>query len=208
MLSSLGMAFYMSVMALWMREKFGWEGREIGKFVSMMGVSLMVVQSIVLPKMLSLFSGSEPRLAQLSLLLTAAKLVCYGLAPSGWWMYIFHMVGAAGSCSAPVLQSLCSRCAAEAQQGLLNGFVNAASTLANVVGALIGSRVYAATLKGGLPEGSHLFMGAAIVCFASVSVALGANAERGASVKKVDQELPVEAYVRQVSSGSYARQHS
>jgi len=162
-LSSMGMSAFLSVRTVWARTEYGWDGHEIGRVVAFYGVTLMLAQFVLLPLLSHAMRGREARLAQLCLLVHAARFTAYSLAPGGSWVYATLILSAAGNCSVPVLQSLCSRCVPEDDQALLSGGASALNTASQVVGALFGSLLFAASLAGALPAGAHLALSA--LCF-------------------------------------------
>eukprot|EP00928_Gymnodinium_smaydae_P045625 TRINITY_DN30389_c0_g1_i1.p1 TRINITY_DN30389_c0_g1~~TRINITY_DN30389_c0_g1_i1.p1 ORF type:complete len:477 (-),score=41.46 TRINITY_DN30389_c0_g1_i1:151-1581(-) len=174
MLASAGMGAVTGVQVLWLREVFGWQGRDVGMFLSCTGL-LMTSQSVILPKLLRLLGNQESCVAQLGLLITAAKFVAFGLAPSGSWLYFAHVLGAAGNCSVAPLRSLCSAGVPKSQQGSLSAIVSGFSTIAQVLGSLFGSHVFAMSLRDGAPLGGTLFVGAIFHALAALCVVRGAR---------------------------------
>ncbi|CAK9099799.1 unnamed protein product [Durusdinium trenchii] len=158
-LFSLGMAVYGTVNVLWLKEAFGWNGQDVGHFLSAVGAALMISQVIFLPVLLRVAKGRESWVVQGAIVLHAIKFVGYAWAPRGCWAYAVLAVSSPTFCAAPILSSLCTRHVPATQQGLWSGSASALSTAANVVGALIGSRLLALALDGHLPLGSPLYAG-------------------------------------------------
>lgn len=173
-LSALGVGAFFSAQVLWLREVFGFDSRGVGSFLSLNGLLLIASQGVLLPRLLKAFSGREARLVQLSLFWMAAKLAALGLAPSPAWLWATQIAGIGGSCAMAPLRSLCTKAVPESNQGALAGMVSAASTAAQVVGSVLGSQVFAASLRGGVPAGSFLLVGAAAHCAAAACVSRGA----------------------------------
>mmetsp|Transcript_42553 Transcript_42553/g.77277 ORF Transcript_42553/g.77277 Transcript_42553/m.77277 type:complete len:462 (-) Transcript_42553:126-1511(-) len=146
-LSSLGMATFASTSSLWMKAAFGWEGQELGRFLSVMGCAVIVSQVFVLPWLLSIAKGQEVAVAQATLMLMAAKYLCFALAPSGQWIYVVSIVTLPSFCSISMLSSMSTRHVPPTQQGLWSGGMSALGTAAQAVGSMIGSRAFAATVQ-------------------------------------------------------------
>jgi len=185
--SALGVGAFASAQVLWLREVFGFDSRGVGSFLSLNGLLLIASQGVLLPRLLKAFSGREARLVQLGLLWTAAKLAALGLAPSTAWLWAAQIAGIGGSCAVAPLRNLCTKAVPESHQGALAGTVSGASTAAQVVGSVLGSQVFAASLRGGVPAGSFLFVGAAAHCAAVVCVSRGAILD---TKQKADVDLP------------------
>jgi len=147
-LCSLGISAFLSVRTIWVHELFGWDARVIGRVVATYGLTLVAAQFILLPILLVAMNGREELLALLCLLVHTARFTAYGLAPSGDRIYLTLILSSAGSCSVPVLQALCSRCVSEDEQMLLSGGASTVNTAMQVIGSLIGSQVFAASLRG------------------------------------------------------------
>jgi DHA1 family tetracycline resistance protein-like MFS transporter len=187
-LSSVGMSAFLSVRTIWARAEYGWDGHQIGRVVSCYGVTLVAAQFVLLPILSQAMRGREARLAQLCLLVHAARFTAYSLAPSGSWVYATLVLSAAGNCSVPVLQSLCSRCVPEDEQALLSGGASALSTASQVVGALLGSRLFAASLTGCVPVGAHLALSA--MCFALSALCIFPAIRADARAQRTRRALP------------------
>ncbi|CAE8602206.1 unnamed protein product [Polarella glacialis] len=121
--------------------------------------------------------GREPLLAQFCLLVNCARFTAYACAPSASWVYAALLLGTAGNCSVPVLQGLCSRCVAEEEHALLSGGASTLNTASQVVGALIGSWLFAASLQGCVSQHAHLVFSAACFALATACVTLARPAE-------------------------------
>ncbi|CAE8602925.1 unnamed protein product, partial [Polarella glacialis] len=137
-LSSAGISSFLSARTIWARHSFGWDGREIGRVVACYGVTLVAAQFLLLPLLLWCMQGREPLLAQFCLLVNCARFTAYACAPSASWVYAALLLGTAGNCSVPVLQ----------EHALLSGGASTLNTASQVVGALIGSWLFAASLQG------------------------------------------------------------
>jgi len=170
-LGSTGVGIFSSVQALWSQEVLGWGGQDLGRFISMVGLTLMLAQSILLPYLLSLMKGREIKLTQCCFMIHSAKFVAYGLAPSGRWVHLSAFLGTAGLCSFPLLRSLTSKCTGPAQTGLLAGGSSAVSTASQVFGSIVGSQVFGLAMRHGLPLSLPAYLTAACFVLSAACVA-------------------------------------
>jgi len=194
-LCGLGQALFGTTNVLWMKAAFGWDGQDVGRFFAALGVGVILSQVFVLPWLLNAAKGRESLVLQVALLSNAFKFVGYSLAPSGGWLYAVLCISVPTFCAGPVLSSLCTRHVPATQQGLWSGSMSALNTAANVLGALVGSRLFAVALRGFLPLGAPLVAGAACYALATVCVAhashLGhADAKKCEDSKLIDPEMP------------------
>lgn len=176
-LCDMGMGAFGSVQVLWLREAFGLEGRGVGMLMSASGLELMVIQSLIMPRLLKALQGREAVLAQLGACITAMKLVAYAFSPSVSWIFVAQVVGALSTCALAPLRSLCTKSVPESHQGALSGAMAAISTAAGVVGGLVGSHVFAASLRSGGPLGRFLLVGALCYFMAAMCICKGACAD-------------------------------
>mmetsp|Transcript_104709 Transcript_104709/g.295005 ORF Transcript_104709/g.295005 Transcript_104709/m.295005 type:complete len:486 (-) Transcript_104709:101-1558(-) len=179
--SSLGMSAFITIRTPWAQNLFGWDGHEIGRVVSLYGVTLMAAQFVVLPLLLRVMQGREGLLVQFCLLVHTARFTAYSIAPTGSWLYPTMVLSTAGSCSVPVLQALCSRCVQEGEQGLLSGGASALNTAFQAIGSIVGSEVYASTLRGGACANAQLMLSAACFAVAAACVLPGQLVEAGSN---------------------------
>jgi predicted MFS family arabinose efflux permease len=169
-LSSMGISAFITVRTIWAHYTFGWTGPQIGRVVGTYGVTVVFAHFLLLPMLLSIMRGKEGLLAQLCLLVHTARFTAYGLAPHGHGVYTAVILSSAGSCSVPVLQALCSQCVPEADQRLLSGGASALNTAMQVIGALIGSHVFAHSLAGKASASAHLLLCAVVFGLAAMCV--------------------------------------
>merc|ERR550534_704466 len=81
--ANAGLGAYSSTQAFWAREALAWGARDLGRFISVTGIFVAIVQGGLLPMLQARFVGREGRLAQLCLVLNAAKVCAYGSATDG-----------------------------------------------------------------------------------------------------------------------------
>ncbi|CAE8609352.1 unnamed protein product, partial [Polarella glacialis] len=176
-LSGAGISAFLSVRILWARHYFGWDGREIGRMLACYGMTVVAAQFLLLPLLLWRMQGREHLVAQICLLVHCAGFAAYSLAPSAAWVYAALLLGTAGNCSVPVLQGLCSRCVADEEHALLSRVASMLSTASQVAGALIGSGLFAASLRGCVSQHALLAFTAACFVLATACVARARRAE-------------------------------
>jgi len=186
-LSGMGISAFITVRTIWAHYTFGWQGPHIGRVVATYGATVVFAHFVLLPLLLGIMRGREGVLAQFCLLVHTARFTAYGLAPHGGFIYAAVILSSAGSCSVPVLQALCSRCVPEADQSLLSGGASALNTAAQVIGALIGSHIFAHSLAGKSSSSAHLLLCAFLCGSAAICVGIAGFHD----VNKPDKTLKV-----------------
>jgi len=173
-LYSLGSTSYSAVQPLWVKEAFNWDGRMIGRYSSVLGVTLMFSQ-LTLKQFLGMLGGNETVLAQGALIVNAVKLVAYSLAPNGYWVFALLVACTPGLGCVSILRSLCTKAVPESQQGLLGGALAALSTSVSVLGALIGSKLLANAQEQGGFLGTFLLFSASSFVLATACLTKAAR---------------------------------
>jgi len=188
-LSSMGISAFITVRTIWAHYTFGWHGPQIGRVVATYGATVVFAHFVLLPLLLGIMRGREGLLAQFCLLVHTARFTAYSLAPHGSAVYTAVILSSAGSCSVPILQALCSQCVPEADQGLLSGGASALNTATQVIGALIGSHIFAHSLAGKSSASAHLlfcalFCGLAAICVRIAGLHDADKSDKTLKVKK------------------------
>jgi len=183
-LSSMGISAFITVRTIWAHYTFGWHGPQIGRVVATYGVTVVFAHFVLLPLLLGIMRGREGLLAQLCLLVHTARFTAYGLAPHGGAVYTAVILSSAGSCSVPILQALCSQCVAETDQSLLSGGASALNSFTQVIGALIGSHVFAYSLGSKSSASAHLLLCAMLCGLAAICVGIARLQEKPVKVKR------------------------
>ncbi|CAE6939920.1 tetA [Symbiodinium sp. CCMP2456] len=169
------------------------DGPYRGHFLSAVGAAVITSQVLVLPGVLRISKGRESLVVQGAMMVHAFKFIGYAWAPSGKWVYVVLALSTPTFCAAPVLSSLCTRHVPATQQGLWSGSMSALNTAANVVGALIGSRLLALSLRGFLPLGSPLYAGALCHMLAALCVGCASLSVDKKTSESYDEERAPES---------------
>ncbi len=120
-----------TVWVLYTTFKFGWGPTENGWSLFAVGLVSAVVQGVLLGRLLKRFTPA--RLAVLGLVSSTLAYALWGLASSGWMMFVVIFANMLGACVAATLQSLISSAADARHQGQTMGSVSSLNSLMAVV---------------------------------------------------------------------------
>ncbi|WP_020653230.1 tetracycline resistance MFS efflux pump [Massilia niastensis] len=152
-----------STWVLYTTFRFDWTPRDNGIAMFCVGLASAVVQAGLLAWLIRRFG--EVRLALLGLSSGAITYLLYGLATSGWMMYVFILCNLLAFAAGPALQGLVSKSTPAEQQGELMGSLQSISSLGVIVTPLVGTGILGAVSH--LPSsdwriGSSFFLCAAM----------------------------------------------
>jgi DHA1 family tetracycline resistance protein-like MFS transporter len=136
-LASLAQFILQTVWVLYTTFRFNWTPQQNGWSLFLVGATGFVMQGLLLKRLIAHFSARRLVLAGLS-----SSALCHlgwALATQGWMMYAFIAVNLLGYAVAPTIQSLVSAAADEKTQGQTMGAVAALSSLASVLGPVVGA---------------------------------------------------------------------
>ncbi|MBF0680218.1 MAG: TCR/Tet family MFS transporter [Devosia sp.] len=148
-------------------EVFNFSSSMIGRTLGGFGLGFAISQAVIAGP-LSKGIG-EPAVAMIGLLAAVAAFAGVGMSGEVYQLYLFILVGTVSGLAPPAINGVLSRQVPDNSQGELQGAVNAASSLATIIGPLAATQIFSYYTT--TPETHGYFPGAPFVA-ASVSVAL------------------------------------
>jgi DHA1 family tetracycline resistance protein-like MFS transporter len=136
-LGSLAQFILQTVWVLYTTFRFGWTPQQNGWSLFAVGATGFLVQGFLLRRLMARVSAQRLVLAGL-----ASGAICHfgwAVATQGWMMYAFIAANLLSFAVVPTLQSLVSAAADEKTQGQTMGAVAALSSLASVLGPVVGA---------------------------------------------------------------------
>lgn len=146
-------------------EVFSFSSSAIGRTLGAFGLGFAISQAVIAGP-LSRGIG-EPAVAMMGLLAAVAAFAALGFATDLYMLYLAIMVGAVSGLAPPAINGVLSRQVPDNSQGELQGAVNAASSLATIIGPLAATQIFSYYTT--TPGSAGYFPGAPFVA-ASVSV--------------------------------------
>ena len=150
-------------------EVFHFTSSSIGRTLGAFGIGFAFSQA-VLAAPLSKRLG-EPAIGIVGLLFAATAFAGIAFSADVYQLYLFIAVGTVSGLAPPAINGVLSRQVPDNSQGELQGAVNAASSLATIIGPLAATQIFAYYTSA--PESGHYFPGAPfLACAFAVAIAL------------------------------------
>jgi DHA1 family tetracycline resistance protein-like MFS transporter len=121
-------------------EVFNFSSSAIGRTLGAFGLGFAISQAVIAGP-LSRGIG-EPAVAMIGLLAAVAAFAALGFATDLYMLYLAIMVGAVSGLAPPAINGVLSRQVPDNSQGELQGAVNAASSLATIIGPLAATQIF------------------------------------------------------------------
>ncbi len=127
--------------ALYTEHRYGWNPRDIGFSLAAVGVGAAVVQGGLARRLIPMLG--ERRSLMFGLGLGVLSYIGYGSATHGWMIYAIIAIGSIGAISQPAGQSLITKEVQPNEQGLVQGAIASLTSLAGIIGPMIGGMTFA-----------------------------------------------------------------
>jgi DHA1 family tetracycline resistance protein-like MFS transporter len=164
---------YPAVWSYFGKAAFGWNASWVGISLAAYGVSLALVQALLVAPAIRRFG--ERRVVIGGMWLEVATFSFLGLVTSGFWALILTPITALGGVAGPALQAIESRSVPETQQGELQGILTSLNALAMIIGPLVMTWIFGLFTKDGaavfLPGAPFLLAGVLMVAAVILFVA-------------------------------------
>ena len=150
--------------------RFGWGPRENGWALAAVGISQALVQGLLVRPIIR--RVGEKRAAFAGFALAFLAYCCFGLAQTGWVIYVAVVLQAFGAMSSPSLRGLLSSRVGPDRQGELQGGLSSVEGLTAIVSPILAAAVFAAAVQlgGASWSGAAFLLGA--VTYSAAAVAL------------------------------------
>lgn len=121
-------------------EVFQFTSSNIGRALGAFGIGFAICQAFLVGPMVK--RVGEPPVAILGLLAAIVAFVGVAFTAEVFYLYVFIMVGAVSGLAAPAINGVLSRQVPDNAQGELQGAVNAANSLATIIGPLAATQIF------------------------------------------------------------------
>jgi len=143
-LMNLSHNIYPSLWVLYTGFRYGWSTRTVGLSLCVVGLTSAIVQGALAGNIIRRMG--ERRAVLFGLGLMSVAMVCYGLATEGWIIFVTIILGSIGGVAGPAEQSLISQAVPADEQGAVQGALNSLASVAGVIGPLVWTWIFAASL--------------------------------------------------------------
>ena len=122
-------------------EVFNFSSSQIGRTLGLFGIVFALFQAFGVGPLVKRFTETPVVVIGMS----AAAIAFFGIAfiSQEMWLYVLIVVGAASGLAAPAINGVMSRQVPDNAQGELQGAVNAANSLATIIGPLLATQIFA-----------------------------------------------------------------
>ena len=152
-------------------EVFNFSSSQIGRTLGLFGIVFALFQAFGVGPMVKRFT--ETPVVIVGMLAAAVAFTGIGFIHSQNWLYVYIIIGAASGLAAPAINGILSRQVPDNAQGELQGAVNAANSLATIIGPLAATQIFAYfTYPDGAPTNfpGAPFVAAAILIIGAVTL--------------------------------------
>lgn len=150
-------------------EVFHFTSSNIGRALGAFGIGFAICQAFLVGPLVKRIG--EPPVAMLGLLAAIAAFIGVAFTDQVFYLYVFIMIGAISGLAPPAINGVLSRQVPDNAQGELQGAVNAANSLATIIGPLVATQIFSYFTSA--PDSPGYFPGAPWVAAAGcVAVAL------------------------------------
>jgi MFS transporter, DHA1 family, tetracycline resistance protein len=126
---------------LYTKFRYGWDERAVGFSLFAVGLGAAIVQGGLARRIIPRIG--EKRAIRLGFLIGVLAYLGYGLATEGWMIYLVIAMASLGGLAMPACQSLITQSVRPDEQGLVQGGLSGAQGLANIIGPVVGSQIFA-----------------------------------------------------------------
>jgi len=171
-LMNLSHNIYPSLWVLYTGFRYGWSTRTVGLSLCVVGLTSAIVQGALAGNIIRRMG--ERRAVLFGLGLMSVAMVCYGLATEGWIIFVTIILGSIGGVAGPAEQSLISQAVPADEQGAVQGALNSLASVAGVIGPLVWTWIFAASLgtNGTLNFPGLAFIIAGVLTLIALAVAV------------------------------------
>ncbi|MBY0113841.1 MAG: TCR/Tet family MFS transporter [Phycisphaerales bacterium] len=190
-LVNLAMFGLHSTWVLFTDEKFGWSSVQVGLSLMFVGLGAAVVQGGLARKLIPALGERNSLIYGLGV--GTVAYAAYALVPEGWMIYVVVVVASLGGICGPAGQAIITKSVASHEQGAVQGSLMGLQSIANILGPLIGTNVFAYFISDRAPihfPGAPLMVSSVLAAGGTV---IAVWATRGMSEERASTNEPGDA---------------
>lgn len=131
---------YPAIWAYYGQARFGWGPGMIGVSLAVFGVSMAIVQGVLMRPILK-FLG-ERNTVIVGMGIDVVAFIFLAFVADGMWALIMTPLTALGSMAGPAMQGIMSRTASDNQQGELQGALSSINAIATIIAPLLMTQIF------------------------------------------------------------------
>ncbi len=148
-LYSIAFFVYPAIWAYFTRERFGWDGQMVGISLAVYGVSMVVVQGMLIQRFITRFGLT--RTVLIGFVFNMLGFLAVSAMTNGIILLILLPITSIGGIAGPALLSIMSRAASDDQQGELQGLLASFSSVGMILSPIIMSQTFSYFSGSGAP---------------------------------------------------------
>lgn len=148
-LYSIAFFVYPAVWAYFTRERFGWDGLMVGYSLAAYGISMAVVQGLLIRQIIPRIG--EVKTVLMGLTINMLSFLALASISSGWVALALIPFNAMGAITAPALLSIMSRAADDNQQGELQGLLASVGSVGMILSPILMTQTFSYFISPGAP---------------------------------------------------------
>lgn len=122
-------------------EVFNFSSSQIGRTLGLFGIVFALFQAFAVGPLVKRFT--ETPVTVIGMMAAVIAFTAIAFVPTANWLYLCIVVGAVSGLAAPAINGVLSRQIPDNAQGELQGAVNAANSLATIIGPLAATQIFA-----------------------------------------------------------------
>ncbi len=126
---------YQCLWVLYTGNRYGWNSRQVGLSLALVGVMAAIVQGGLAGRILKVIG--ERRGVYIGLLAMSVAMACYGTATQGWMVYFIILIGSLAGIGSPATQSIISQSVPADEQGAVQGALNSITSVSGIVAPIL-----------------------------------------------------------------------
>jgi DHA1 family tetracycline resistance protein-like MFS transporter len=115
--------------------QFGWDERQNGMALALVGFMAALVQGLLVKRFVSMFG--ERRTVMIGLSISVLAFFAYGCVTQGWVVPLIIMFGAFGGVTGPAIQSIVAGAVPPSEQGKIQGALTSLMSFTNILAPLL-----------------------------------------------------------------------
>lgn len=139
-LSMLSGNIYPSLWVLYTGHRYGWDSKQVGLSLALVGVMAALVQGGLAGRILKIIG--ERRGVYVGLLAMTLAMVCYGSATQGWMIFGIILIGSLAGIGSPATQSIISQAVPADEQGAVQGALNSVTSVAGIIAPILWTSLF------------------------------------------------------------------
>ena len=169
-LNQLAFNVYPVIWSYFGQARFGWDASTIGLSLALYGVSLAIVQGVLIRPAIRRLGETGTIILGISF--GIASFAILGFVEQGWLALALTPVSSIASLATPALQGILSRLAPDDAQGELQGVITSVNALALITAPILMTRIFAAFTETSAPvylPGAP-FLASMVLCMAGLTL--------------------------------------